>query len=115
MPARQGSFTSPDVEALCAAKLDEDATPLVRSIDGSVGFGIAWIHHAINPLGGIALIKAGWSINVPHGIYARVAPRFDLAVKRAIHVGAGVVDFDYVGEFGVVSFKFGTAALEVNH
>lgn len=37
-------------------------------------------------------------------VYARIAPRSGMAVK-GIHVGAGVVDSDYVGKIGVVLFN----------
>merc|ERR1712194_1007406 len=39
--------------------------------------------------------------------YARLAPRSGLAAKKMIDVGAGVVDFDYRGEVGVVLFNYG--------
>merc|ERR1719401_748897 len=45
---------------------------------------------------------------MPWGTYARIAPRSGLAAKRMIHTGAGVVDFDYRGEVGVVLFNHGT-------
>jgi len=40
-------------------------------------------------------------------VYGRVAPRSGLAVKKGIHVGAGVVDPDYTGEIKVVIFNHG--------
>jgi dUTP pyrophosphatase len=36
---------------------------------------------------------------IPSGFYGRVAPRSGLAVKKSIHVGAGVVDPDYRSPF----------------
>ena len=39
----------------------------------------------------------------------RIAPRSGLAVKNFIDVGAGVVDYDYRGNVGVVLFNHGDA------
>ena len=45
---------------------------------------------------------------IPEGCYGRIAPRSGLAVKKGINTGAGVVDYDYRGEVGVVLFNHGT-------
>ena len=48
---------------------------------------------------GSKLIATGLSMAIPSGFYGRVAPRSGLAVKKSIHVGAGVVDPDYRSPF----------------
>ena len=58
-------------------------------------------------------MKTGLSISFPPGLYARIAPRSGLALKRFIDVGAGVVDADYRGEVGVVLFNHGDQDFEV--
>ena len=58
-------------------------------------------------------MKTGLSISFPTGLYARIAPRSGLALKRFIDVGAGVVDADYRGEVGVVLFNHGDQDFEV--
>ena len=55
----------------------------------------------------------GLAIAIPEGTYARIAPRSGLAVKKGINTGAGVVDYDYRGEVGVVLFNHGTEDFEV--
>ena len=50
-------------------------------------------------------MKTDLAIAIPHGTYARVAPRSGLAVKNFIDTGAGVVDEDYRGNIGVVLFN----------
>lgn len=50
-------------------------------------------------------MKTDLAIAIPHGTYARVAPRSGLAVKSFIDTGAGVVDEDYRGNVGVVLFN----------
>ena len=52
-------------------------------------------------------MKTGLAISFPAGLYARIAPRSGIALKKFIDVGAGVVDGDYKGEVGVVLFNDG--------
>ena len=52
-------------------------------------------------------MHTGLSISFPSGLYARIAPRSGLALKKFIDVGAGVVDSDYHGKVGVVLFNHG--------
>lgn len=75
---------------------------------------MTFAHHAHIPLGGIAFIKAGWSIKTLHGTKARVAPRSDLAIKHETHVVVGVVDFGFVGEVGRILFNLGADVFGVN-
>ena len=62
---------------------------------------------------GKGLVKTGLAISFLVGLYARIAPRSGLALKRFIDVGAGVVDGDYRGEVGVVLFNHGDQDFEV--
>jgi len=57
------------------------------------------------PARGKGIVKTDIAIAIPHGTYARVAPRSGLAVKNFIDTGAGVVDEDYRGNVGVVLFN----------
>ena len=59
-------------------------------------------------------MHTGISISFPAGLYARIAPRSGLALKKFIDVGAGVVDADYRGEVGVVLFNHGDQDFQVN-
>ena len=59
------------------------------------------------PARGKAVVRTGLAIAIPHGTYARIAPRSGLAVKHFVDTGAGVVDEDYRGEVGVVLFNHG--------
>ena len=58
-------------------------------------------------------MKTGLSISFPVGLYARIAPRSGLALKKFIAVGAGVVDSDYRGDVGVVLFNHGDQEFQV--
>ena len=53
------------------------------------------------------------AISFPAGLYARIAPRSVLAIKRFINVGASVVDGDYRREVSVVLFNHGGQDFEV--
>lgn len=49
-----------------------------------------------------AVIRTGIAMSVPDGYVGRILPRSGLAVKKGIHVLAGVVDSSYTGEIMVV-------------
>jgi dUTP pyrophosphatase len=55
------------------------------------------------------LIKTGlsvqWSGPNAEEHYLRIAPRSGLAYKHGIFVNAGVIDFDYRGEIGIVIYN----------
>ena len=64
-------------------------------------------YDCVVPARGKAVVRTGLAIAIPHGTYARIAPRSGLAVKHFVDTGAGVVDEDYRGEVGVVLFNHG--------
>lgn len=51
------------------------------------------------------LVRTGISLEIPDGIYGRIAPRSGLALKHGIDVLAGVIDPGYRGEIGVVLYN----------
>lgn len=51
------------------------------------------------------LVKTGITVAIPYGYYGRVAPRSGLALKQGIAVMAGVVDYGYRGEIGVILYN----------
>lgn len=68
-------------------------------------FYVLFVENTIVPARGRIVVKTDLSIAIPENTYARIAPRSGLAVKHFIDVGAGVVDFDYRGNIGVVLFN----------
>merc|ERR1740123_1186524 len=78
-----------------------------RGSEHAAGFDLAAAEEVTVKAGDKAIVKTGLSVAIPWGTYARIAPRSGLAAKRMMHVGAGVVDFDYRGEVGVVLFNHG--------
>ena len=90
------------LEVVC---LRESAVIPQRSTQGSAGYDISAACSCVIPAKGKNIVQTGLAISLPSGVYARIAPRSGLAVKKFIDVGAGVVDSDYRGEVGVVLFN----------
>jgi dUTP pyrophosphatase len=69
------------------------------------------------PAGKTQLVKTGiavsWSGPDASNYYLRVAPRSGLALKSGIFVNAGVIDWDYRGEVGVVIYNSSDVNFEV--
>lgn len=53
------------------------------------------------------------SLALPHGYYARIAPRSGLAAKHGIDVLAGVIDAGYRGDYGVVLLNTSSEPLQI--
>ena len=54
------------------------------------------------------LVDMGVAIQIPTGYYGLIASRSGLAIHHHIHVGAGVVDPDYIGSIHVLLMNFGS-------
>ena len=76
-----------------------------RSTQGSAGYDISAACSCVIPSKGKGVVRTRLTVSLPSGVYARIAPRSRLAVKKFIDVGAGVIDNDYRGEIGVVLFN----------
>ena len=60
------------------------------------------------------IIHTDITVILPEGTYGRVAPRSGLASKYFIHVGAGVIDFDYRGNICIVIFNHLDKPFQIN-
>jgi dUTP pyrophosphatase len=86
-------------------KLRPDAIIPSKATAGSVGLDLCSVEpYVIAPMQR-AVISTGLQVQLPSGVYGRIAPRSGLAVKHGIDVGAGVIDPDYTGEIRVVLFN----------
>ena len=94
-------------------KLSESAILPVRGSEFAAGFDLASAYDLVIPAKGKGIVKTDLAIAVPAGTYARIAPRSGLAVKHFIDTGAGVVDYDYRGNVGVVLFNHADADFEI--
>jgi dUTP pyrophosphatase len=94
-----------EVPALQVKRLSEFATVPTRGSAGAAGFDLYAAYDTVVPARGRCVVKTDIALKIPLGCYARVAPRSGLAVKKFIDTGAGVVDYDYRGNVGVVLFN----------
>ena len=106
-------FHHPSFGVLKVQRLNNNAALPRRSTEGAAGYDLCAAHDCTIPAGGKGLVKTGLSISFPVGLYARIAPRSGLALKKFIDVGAGVVDRDYRGDVGVVLFNHGDQEFQV--
>jgi len=60
------------------------------------------------------LFKTGISLEIPVGMYGRIAPRSGLSLKHGIDVMGGVVDPSYRGEIGVILINLSNADFTVS-
>jgi len=104
----------PEDQKLQVKKLRPEAVLPKRGSEEAAGYDLSAVDTVTVPAGGKAIVKTGLSIAIPESTYARIAPRSGLAAKHMIHTGAGVVDYDYRGEVGVVMFNYGSTDFAVN-
>ena len=103
----------PSFGVLKVQKLSNNGALLKRSIKRAVGYNLRASQNCTILAGGKGLVQTGLAISFPTGLYAKIAPRSGLALKRFIDVGEGGVDGDYCGEVGVVLFNHGDQDFEV--
>ena len=92
--------------SLYIKKLKITATIPKRSTEGAAGYDVSAAEEVVVPAKGKILVKTSISMAIPDGCYGRIAHRAGLAVETHIDIGAGVVDKDHRGEFGVVMFNY---------
>ena len=104
-PVNNFNDVSDDNTVLKFQKLSPNATTPQRGSRNAAGFDLFAAETKEFPAQSHGVVKTDIAIALPRGTYGRVAPRSGLAAKHFIHVGAGVVDFDYRGNVGVVVFN----------
>ena len=92
LAAKFFELTHASFSMLKVQKLSNNTTLPKRSTDGAAGYDLCASQDCTIPAGGKGLVHTGLAISFPAGLYARIAPRSRLALKRFIDVGAGVVD-----------------------
>ena len=86
-------------------RLSDDSALPERMSAGAAGYDIRGIESICIPTNERAVISTGIAVELPKGVYGRLAPRSGLTVKKGLNVGAGVIDPDYKGEIKVVLFN----------
>jgi dUTP pyrophosphatase len=56
-------------------------------------------------LGKQRLVDTGILLELPSGVYGRIAPWSGLALKHGITIGAGIINQDYTGNIKVLIFN----------
>ncbi len=91
-----------DLTKLPFKKLSETAVLPTRGSEFAAAVDMYASVPGVIPAHGFTSISTGVAVAVPHGYYARIAPRSGLSAKNGIFTLAGVVDSDYRGEVIVV-------------
>ena len=102
------------METMYVRRMNSEAIIPSRGSTLSADFDMASSETVTIKPWGRAVIKTGLSIEIPENTYARIAPRSGLALKSGINIGAGVVDFDYRGEIGIILFNHNTEEFTIN-
>ena len=95
------------MEPLRVKLLNDNATLPTRGSPGAVGYDLACTQDFVLDTQSHILVPTGLGFQLPPGVYGRVAPRSGLTVKHGVHIGAGVIDPDYMGEVKVAMFNLG--------
>ena len=83
-------------------KMSTNAVTPTRATEGSVGLDFYSPADYIIPPHSQLLIPTQIKLQVPLGHYGRLASKSGLAILHQLHVGAGVIDPDYMGEIMIL-------------
>lgn len=95
-------------------RLNEDARLPTRGSSYAAGLDLYAAVETIVPAGGNALVSTGISVEIPEGVYGRIAPRSGFSMTTGLIVNAGVVDSDYRGELFVLFNNVQASAVKVH-
>ena len=83
-------------------KMSTNAVTPTRATEGLVGLDFYSPADYIIPPHSQLLIPTQIKLQVPLGHYGRLASKSGLAILHQLHVGAGVIDPDYMGEIMIL-------------
>ena len=87
---------------LLFVKMSSDAVTTTRATEKSVGLDFYSPVDYIIPPHSQLLVPTQIKLRIPLGHYGRLASKSGLAILHHLHVGAGVIDPDYMGEIKVL-------------
>ena len=102
------------MSSLLIKRLHPRATLPSRQSEQAAGYDLYTLEKIVLPPMGRQLVSTGIAMTVPEGTYGQLAPRSGLAVKKGLHVGAGVIDRDYTGEVKVLLFNLSDHEVEIS-
>ena len=83
-------------------KMSANVVTPTRATEGLVGLDFYSPVDYIIPPHSQLLIPTQIKLQIPLGYYGRLASKSGLAILHQLHVGAGVIDLDYIGEIMVL-------------
>ena len=107
------TYTEYIMSVLLIKKVNPKAKLPCRQSEEAAGYDICALESVVIPPMGRQLVSTGIAMTVPKGTYGQLAPRSGLAVKKGLHVGAGVIDRDYTGEVKVLLFNLSDIEVEL--
>ena len=106
-------LNSEDANKLFVKRLCNNAALPRRGTNRSAGYDLSAAQDYVIHAKVKGVVKTRLAISFSPGMYARIASRSGLAVKKFIDVGAGVIDQDYRGEVGVVLYNHAETDFQV--
>ncbi len=91
-----------------------EARAPTRGTAGAAGYDLYACKEIVIPARSNECVETGLQVEFSDGYYARIAPRSGLAKRHKLDVGAGVLDFDYRGDVGVILFNHSDQDYHVN-
>jgi dUTP pyrophosphatase len=92
---------------LAIKKLNNNSKMPVKGSKDAAGYDLFSDKSFTVPAQGKCCVTTGIAVRIPPEHYGRIAARSGLAVKKSIHVGAGVINEDSTGEVKVLLFNHG--------
>ena len=97
---------------LSVTKLSEEAFLPTYGSEYAAGLDLYSTKDVLVLPGERVLVPLDIAIELPKNTYGHILPRSGLALKKGIHIGAGVIDEDYRGNVGVLLFNLGKESVE---
>ena len=94
------------MQALRVKRTHPDAELPTRGSPYAAGLDLYAIEEVVIEGKSGALVRTGLSLEIPEGLYGRIAPRSGLSFNTGLVVNAGVIDSDYRGEVKVLFHNF---------
>ncbi|XP_074590049.1 uncharacterized protein LOC141845960 [Curcuma longa] len=84
-----------------------------RKTNGAAGYDLSICEEQEIPPHTQAILRTGICVQIPKGMYGRIAPRSSAAAK-GILINGGVIDCDYRGEVKVIVFNISNEVIHIN-
>jgi len=98
--------SSEQQQTLRIKRLHADAKLPTRGSVSAAGLDLYALEEAIVTPKSSFLMPTGLSLEIPEGLYGRIAPRSGLSMSTGLVVNAGVIDSDYRGEVKIMFFNY---------